>query len=145
LMVEGNGARGVQPFLRNWGDLGIFPAINCRAILRHPFGMMGVWNNSAALADSGGEIAARFPLPKTGLLALFCGDYMPSRIRGGNIEFAPFFLKTNPMKPFVRSLLVSTLSAGATISAARGAEAMYENPVIPGDHPDPSIIRVGRD
>ena len=25
------------------------------------------------------------------------------------------------------------------------AEAFYENPVIPGDHPDPSIIRVGKD
>src|ERR1035441_9791658 len=25
------------------------------------------------------------------------------------------------------------------------AEVFYENPVIPGDHPDPSIIRVGKD
>src|SRR6201986_3946697 len=29
--------------------------------------------------------------------------------------------------------------------AASGAEVMYQNPVIPGDHPDPSIIRVGKD
>jgi beta-xylosidase len=99
----------------------------------------------SALADSGGEIAVRFPLPKRGPLVRFCGHFMPPRFRGGNIESAPFFLKTNPMKPFLRSLLVCTLSAGATISAAKGAEVMYENPVLPGDHPDPSIIRVGRD
>jgi beta-xylosidase len=29
--------------------------------------------------------------------------------------------------------------------AASGAEVFYKNPVIPGDHPDPSIIRVGKD
>jgi xylan 1,4-beta-xylosidase len=28
---------------------------------------------------------------------------------------------------------------------AAAAEVFYENPVIPGDHPDPSIIRVGKD
>ncbi|HTA31769.1 MAG TPA: family 43 glycosylhydrolase, partial [Candidatus Cybelea sp.] len=30
-------------------------------------------------------------------------------------------------------------------TAVSGAEVFYENPVIPGDHPDPSIIRVGKD
>jgi beta-xylosidase len=39
------------------------------------------------------------------------------------------------------SLTVAFLT-GATVF---GAEVLYENPVIPGDHPDPSIIRVGKD
>src|SRR5579862_6594648 len=30
-------------------------------------------------------------------------------------------------------------------ATAWAAEVIYENPVIPGDHPDPSIIRVGKD
>src|SRR5689334_17090786 len=31
------------------------------------------------------------------------------------------------------------------VSLASGAEPEYRNPVIPGDYPDPSIIRVGKE
>ncbi|HZI30959.1 MAG TPA: family 43 glycosylhydrolase [Candidatus Binatia bacterium] len=40
-------------------------------------------------------------------------------------------------------LAVGMTLAGATLSPA--APVYYQNPVIPGDHPDPSIIRVGND
>lgn len=35
--------------------------------------------------------------------------------------------------------------AALAFQGSRAAEVDYENPVIPGDHPDPSIIRVGKD
>ena len=41
-------------------------------------------------------------------------------------------------------LLVSSLSLALTSVYGESA-VTYKNPVIPGDHPDPSIIRVGRD
>jgi beta-xylosidase len=42
------------------------------------------------------------------------------------------------------ALAVCGLSLALTSVHGEGAE-MYKNPVIPGDHPDPSVIRVGRD
>ena len=46
---------------------------------------------------------------------------------------------------FTRFLQLSLLLlAGLSATIAR-AETLYQNPVIPGDYPDPSIIRVGRD
>lgn len=41
--------------------------------------------------------------------------------------------------------LLSFVCGLAVGSAALGAEEFYTNPVLPGDHPDPSIIRVGND
>ena len=55
-------------------------------------------------------------------------------------------MKTHPLLRLHIGLLL--LIGGAfhqwpqTVS---GAEVFYENPVIPGDHPDPSLIRVGKD
>jgi beta-xylosidase len=42
-----------------------------------------------------------------------------------------------------RSLWVSTAIVALALNLT--AEGLYKNPVIPGDHPDPSIIRVGGD
>src|SRR6516164_11696877 len=43
-----------------------------------------------------------------------------------------------------RLSLLLVVSFGAWFGAAAG-QAFYQNPVIAGDHPDPSIIRVGKD
>src|SRR5665213_121761 len=55
-----------------------------------------------------------------------------------------FVVRLRRIKFQNHALLISGL---ILISAARAvtAQVYYENPVIPGDHPDPSIIRVGRD
>ena len=45
--------------------------------------------------------------------------------------------------PKITGLLLAALLAMA--ATGRAVEATYENPVIAGDHPDPSIIRVGKD
>ena len=51
------------------------------------------------------------------------------------------------MKPFDLRRLGRWLVCAALVFpvAAGSAEVTYQNPVIPGDHPDPSIIRVGKD
>src|ERR1035438_4807208 len=40
---------------------------------------------------------------------------------------------------------LGALLVGIYISHNSGAQVFYRNPVIAGDHPDPSIIRVGKD
>lgn len=47
------------------------------------------------------------------------------------------------LMPRVLALVTGLVLAGTAIGTA--APAVYRNPVIPGDHPDPSIIRVGND
>lgn len=52
------------------------------------------------------------------------------------------------MKNFVRWLCLSALAWAALqtrMSTGTAAEIPYQNPVIAGDHPDPSIIRMGKD
>jgi beta-xylosidase len=44
-----------------------------------------------------------------------------------------------------RTYSVLATAAIAVLAASVSAEVLYTNPVIPGDHPDPSIIRVGKD
>ena len=44
-----------------------------------------------------------------------------------------------------RKYPILVAAAIAILSANVSAEVLYTNPVIPGDHPDPSIIRVGKD
>ena len=41
---------------------------------------------------------------------------------------------------FIKTFAVAALCLHARFA---GAEVLYKNPVIAGDHPDPSIIRVG--
>ncbi len=41
--------------------------------------------------------------------------------------------------------VLNTLCLLASLTLSSLAEATYENPVIPGDYPDPSVIRVGQD
>jgi beta-xylosidase len=43
------------------------------------------------------------------------------------------------------SLLIICLTVVAAPSAQAPATPVYENPVLPGDYPDPSVIRVGRE
>jgi len=43
---------------------------------------------------------------------------------------------------FLKAISAAMLLLGADVA---GAEVFYQNPVIAGDHPDPSIIRVGKD
>ena len=43
------------------------------------------------------------------------------------------------------TLFVLCVCFAAFQSHTEAVEVFYENPVIPGDHPDPSIIRVGKD
>src|ERR1051325_8841744 len=40
---------------------------------------------------------------------------------------------------------LTILAATMLSSACSGAELLYQNPVLPGDHPDPSVIRVGNE
>ncbi|HEY0404789.1 MAG TPA: hypothetical protein VGC89_03635, partial [Pyrinomonadaceae bacterium] len=42
-------------------------------------------------------------------------------------------------------LLSASLLVAALANAQAQQQAVYENPVIAGDFPDPSIIRVGQD
>ncbi len=49
----------------------------------------------------------------------------------------------SPMRAVLPIFAGLILCQGGTVS--RAADAIYRNPVIVGDHPDPSIIRVGRD
>src|SRR4051812_35278914 len=44
-----------------------------------------------------------------------------------------------------RIFLSTALSVWLSILPQVQAEVFYENPVVPGDHPDPSVIRVGKD
>jgi xylan 1,4-beta-xylosidase len=55
--------------------------------------------------------------------------------------------KSGPhLRRFARRLAKLVVSAALVSSAsAARAEVFYQNPVIAGDHPDPSIIRVGKD
>jgi xylan 1,4-beta-xylosidase len=55
------------------------------------------------------------------------------------------FIKISGMKQYLVGLAVCALFAGAAIPASNAAAAEFENPVMAGDHPDPSIIRVGGD
>jgi len=59
-----------------------------------------------------------------------------------SLRFSP---RLSIMKHFLRGLFIGILLASGAASALKGADATYENPVLPGDHPDPSIIRVGAD
>ena len=63
---------------------------------------------------------------------------LPFRCLQGNfIRMNPFDLRRLG-RWLVCAALVFPVAAGST-------EVTYQNPVIPGDHPDPSIIRVGKD
>ena len=42
------------------------------------------------------------------------------------------------LRALVLALLAQVLLAGAL------AQSLYHNPVMPGDHPDPTVVRVGR-
>ena len=52
------------------------------------------------------------------------------------------------MRPIVLVLVALAATGGADLQVGRTSHTPqpgYSNPVIPGDHPDPSIVRVGRD
>ena len=50
-------------------------------------------------------------------------------------------IRTCGARPFRRALL----AALAMLVCAPLSAATYRNPVLPGDYPDPSVIRVGED
>ena len=61
----------------------------------------------------------------------------------------PWFLRPSLIPSVFRALPTAALVGGALTLASTSLSGepaeTYRNPVIPGDHPDPSIIRVGRD
>ena len=59
-----------------------------------------------------------------------------SAVRGGTVR---------AMRAFLLPLLVAILAAGAIVPAAGDRLTGFRNPIIPGFHPDPSIVRVGQD
>ena len=52
-------------------------------------------------------------------------------------------LPTSGLLALLRARAVGILVCATSASCLAGA--IYTNPVLPGDHPDPSVIRVGKD
>src|SRR5438309_6282522 len=49
------------------------------------------------------------------------------------------------MSQMSKKILAAVLWFGLTAGASADSEAVYRNPVLAGDYPDPSVIRVGKD
>ena len=56
-----------------------------------------------------------------------------------------YALKPRLLSGWLTALVLSSGCHTGQPTAKTSANVFYENPVVPGDHPDPSIIRVGRD
>jgi hypothetical protein len=50
-----------------------------------------------------------------------------------------------PMRPLLRraTLLIAALALAPSVAPTAGAAVTFTNPVLPGDHPDPTVLRVG--
>ena len=47
--------------------------------------------------------------------------------------------------PLIALSLATAIAAAGAGQTQTASKAAYNNPVLPGDYPDPSVIRVGRD